>query len=180
MIKVVNLPAGQSTFVLDNVFMGQMPCKLIMGFVTNDAYSGTITTNPLKFSNNDLTFLCVHLNGETFPKQPYEPDYRDASKKYEREYFDFLLNIGAIKSNAQPAISYDRYKTGYNLYAFNFNSDFENPNENEYINIPKEGFLNIEVKFRANLVNALKLICYAQFDNVIEIDENRNVTVDYS
>ena len=180
LIKVLNLPAGQSTFVLDNVFMGQMPSKLIMGLVTNNAYSGALLLNPLKFAHNDLSFLCVHMNGESFPKNPYEPDYRDATLKYEREYFDFLMNIGATKSNMQPNIDYENYRKGFCFYAFNFNSDFEHASENDYINIPKEGFLNIEVKFQANLAEALKMICYAQFDNVIEIDEMRNVTVDYS
>lgn len=180
LIKVVNLPANQSTFVLDNIFTGQMPCKMILGFVTNDAYAGSVLTNPLKFANEDLIFLCVHMNGESYPKSPFEPDYRNNTKKYEREYFDFLMNIGATKSISQPAISYDNYRSGHCLYAFNFNSDFENPSESDYINIPKEGFLNVEVKFRNNLNNALKLIVYAQFDNVIEIDQNRNVTVDYS
>ena len=179
-VKVVNLPANQSSFVLDNVIMGQMPCKIVFGFVSDTQFSGTNRTNPMMFSNHDLTFLCVHINGESFPKSPYQPDYRNDSKQYEREYFDFLMNIGATKSIAQPPIDYINYAKGFCLYAFNFNSDFENPNESDYINIPKEGFLNIEVKFRANLANALKLIFYAQFDNVIEIDENRNVTVDYS
>ena len=179
-IKVINLPAAQSTFVLDNIFMGMLPSKLIIGFVTNDEFSGSYTTNPLKFANHDLTYLAVHINGEMFPKTPYTPDYRAASAMYEREYHDFLMNLGTVKSHSQPPVDYINYSKGLCLYAFNFNSDFDNPSENEYINIPKDGFLNIEVKFRGNLQNALKAICYAQFDNVIEIDENRNVTVDYS
>ena len=179
-IKVINLPAAQSTFVLDNVFMGQIPCRLIIGFVTNDEFSGSYTTNPLRFANHDLTYLAVHINGEMFPKTPYTPDYRAASANYTREYHDFLMNLGATKYSSQPPIDYDNYAKGLCLYAFNFNSDFDTPNESEYINPPKDGFLNIEVKFRANLAAALKAICYAQFDNVIEVDEMRNVTVDYS
>ena len=179
-IKVINLPAAQSTFVLDNVYMGQMPCRLIIGFVTNNEFSGSYTTNPLKFGHHDLTYLAVHINGEMFPKTPYTPDYRAASENYTREYHDFLMNLGATKYPNQPPIDYVNYRKGLCLYAFNFNSDFDTPNESEYINPPKDGFLNIEVKFRANLAAALKAICYAQFDNLIEIDENRNVTVDYS
>ena len=179
-IKVINLPSGQSTFVLDNVFMGQMPCKMIIGLVTNDAFSGTFKTNPFKFNHCSLTYLCVHMNGEAFPKTSYEPDFESTSQRFEREYYDFMMNIGGTKSIIQPAITLETYAKGYCLYTFNFNSDFENPSVNDYINIPKEGFMNIEMKFKNNLASALKLICYAQFDNVIEIDENRNVTVDYS
>ncbi len=179
-IKVINLPANQSTFMLDNVITGQLPCKLIIGLVTNNAFSGSYTTNPLKFGNESVMFLCAHINGEQYPRTPYTPDYTTGSEKYEREYHDLFMNLGANKTISQPAIDLNGYSKGCCLYAFNFNSDFENANENEYINIPKDGYLNIEIRFRANILNALKLICYALFDNTIEIDENRNVTIDYA
>ena len=179
-MKIVNLPANQSTFILDNVITGQLPCKLIIGLVSNDAFSGTFTTNPLKFANENVNFLCVHINGEIYPKTPYTPDYTVGSEKYEREYHDLFMNLGANKTISQPAIELSNFPKGFCLYAFNFNSDFENANENEYINIPKDGYLNIEIRFGANIQNALKLICYALFDNTIEIDENRNVTIDYA
>ena len=66
------------------------------------------------------------------------------------------------------------------LFCFNFNSDFQNTLGNDFICLAKEGFLNIEIKFRDDLANPLKLVCYAEFDNIIEIDEARNVTVDFS
>ena len=93
---------------------------------------------------------------------------------YHREYHDLFINLGTV-----PAIDYDSYSKTCCLYAFNFNSDFERPSEEDYINLPKQGNLNIEIKFGSNLTNALKLICYAQFDNRIEIDHARNVSIDY-
>ena len=41
-IKVLNLPANQSAFTLDNIYMNQMPCKLILGLVSNNALRGVI------------------------------------------------------------------------------------------------------------------------------------------
>ncbi len=161
LVKILNLPAAQSTFMLDNIFMGQMPSKVIIGFVTNDAFSGSYLLNPFEFENHDLTFLCLHMNGETYPKSPYEPDFRNDLQQYTREYYDLFLNLGSNKNLIQPPISYVNYPKGQCLFAFNFNSDFEHPNENEYINIPKEGFLNIECKFRNNLARCFEndLLC---------------------
>src|SRR5260370_19766559 len=177
-VRVFNLPANQSTYVLDNVVMGQQPCKVIVGIVSNNAYSGSFLLNPLAFKNYNLNYLSFNINGECYPKTPYQPDY--ANNNYEREYFDFFLNLGYTRSTNTPAIHYNSYKSGYCLYAYNFTSDFDNANENDYINIPKEGYMNIELKFTANIAEALKVIFYAQFDNVIEIDQHRNVTVDYT
>lgn len=179
-VKVLNMPSGQSTFMLDNVFIGQMPSKIVFGLVTNNAFSGSYLLNPFAFKNFGLNYICAHQNGETVPKNPYEPDFRGNFMNYEREYYDFFLNIGADKTSIQPAIDYLNYSKGQCLYCFNFNSDLESINSDEYINIPKSGFLNIELKFRSNLTEALKAICFAQFDNTIEIDENRNVFIDYS
>ena len=174
-IKVLNLPAGQSTFYLDNVFLGQLPCFMVLGIVSNDAFSGKYTTNPFAFKSHKLNFLCVNINGESWPKSPYEPDYRDGFLNYQREYMEFFENLGGT----MPAIDYKFYKNAACLYAFNFNPDYEMPAEEDYINLPKNGFLNIELKFESNLTAALKLICYATFDNSIQIDESRNVIIDY-
>lgn len=179
-VKILNLPSGQSAFGLDNIFIGQQPSKIILGIVSNDAYSGSYTLNPFAFKNYNLNFICIHLNGESFPKTPYSPDFRTGFNNYEREYYDFLMNIGANRTTYQPAIDYDNYSKGICLYCFNFDSDFETSNNEDYINVPRNGFLNVELKFRENITQALKVICYAVFDNVIEIDENRNVSVDYS
>ena len=176
-VKELNLPAGQKTFVLDNVFMGQMPERLIIGIVTHAAASGDYKKDPFAFENNSLVYIQIHRNGESFPVTAYEPDY--ANNKYEREYYDFFLNQGATQTESAPNIQFADFKKIFCLYNFNFNADFDNPKENEYINVLSNGFINIELKFAANLVAALKCIVYAKFNNVIEIDSNRNVTVDY-
>ena len=177
-VRILNLPANQSSFVIDNIVMGQQPCKVIVGLVSNNAYTGSYVLNPLAFKHHNLNYLCFNINGESYPKVPYQPDF--ANNNYEREYFELFSNLGATRSPRAPAIHYNSFKDGYALYCYNFNHDFDFANENEYINIPKEGFMNLELKFTANIAEALKVIFYAQFDNVIEIDQHRNVTVDYT
>ena len=72
------------------------------------------------------------------------------------------------------------YKNGYNLYAFNFNADQNIGIIEDYINIPKDGFMRLELHFKQNLNTPLKVICYGVFDNTIEIDNNRDVIKDYN
>jgi len=177
-VRVLNLPANQSSFVIDNIVMGQQPCKVIVGIVSNNSYTGNFVLNPLAFKHYNLNYLCFNINGESYPKIPYQPDF--ANNNYEREYFELFSNLGATRVTKPPAIHYNSFKDGYCLYVYNFNHDFDFANENEYINIPKEGFMNLELKFTGNIAEALKVIFYAQFDNVIEIDQFRNVTVDYT
>jgi hypothetical protein len=175
-IKIFNLPANQSSFVLDNIYLGQMPNLLIVGFVDHKAINGDYHLNPFAFKNFNLNYLSVHINSESFPIKPYTPDY--TNDNYEREYFELFHQLGYTNSIGIMGVTYKLFKECVNLYSFNFNADFSVGNEH-YINIAKEGSLRVEVKFNKNLADAIKMICYSKFDNTIEIDSNRNVTIDY-
>ena len=176
-IKVINLPSGQSSFSLDNVITGQLPNKIILGMVSNDAYVGSNTTNSLRFQPFDINYLALNVNGKINPRIPYQPDFRNNKFCYQREYYDFLMNSGQMDSDFTLPADYANYRSGMCLFAFNLNSElhrYKNSND-----IPNNGFISIDVKFRSNLSNAIKMIVYSQFDNIIEIDEHRNVTIDY-
>lgn len=177
LLKVVNLNTGQNVFFIDNVHNAQLPSKLIVGVTTNAAFAGDKLKNPFKFNHHNLNYLVVNVNNENFPKIPYQPDYD--TDNYQREYYDFFLNIGATKGFEQPAISYQNYKECQALYAFNLNADFETLDASDWISVPKTGFLNLELRFKTSLTEALKLICYFVFDNLIEIDSQRNVLINY-
>jgi hypothetical protein len=44
----------------------------------------------------------------------------------------------------------------------------------------KQGNLRVEIHFAEALTATINVIMYAEFDNVIEIDRNRQVLFDYS
>jgi hypothetical protein len=182
-IIVRNLAQNQNTFNIDNIITGQLPCKMILGLVSDAAFSGSYILNPFAFKNNGLNYLTLNVNGEFHPKLPFQPSY--VNNRFEREYYEFFSNLSKTKLFRDSApkslipIDFYHFKEAACLYAFNFNADFESPFDEEYINLPKDGFINIQLKFGAVLPAVLKLICYVQFDNTIEIDENRNVTIDW-
>jgi hypothetical protein len=176
-VKVINLASGQSVYIIDNVFMSQIPCTFIIGLVQYLAQSGDLKKNALSFNHRNLNYIALHINGDIYPTKAYEPD--NDKNKYEREYFEFFNNMGSTLSSNCASVTFEQFKSQVCLYVFNFNSDFDNPNINEYINLAKEGFLNIEIHFSNSLTEPLKLVCYAVFDNLIEIDAARNVTTDY-
>jgi hypothetical protein len=44
----------------------------------------------------------------------------------------------------------------------------------------KQGNLRVEIHFAEALAGTINVVLYAEFDNVIEIDRNRQVLFDYS
>jgi len=69
------------------------------------------------------------------------------------------------------------YPGGYTLYAFDLIPDLA---EHDHFNLSREGSLRMDIKFANTLVATINVIAYAEFENVIEIDRNRNVLFDYS
>ena len=73
-------------------------------------------------------------------------------------------------------ISRDDYKDGYALYAFDLTADL---GEDDHFNLVKHGNVRLALKFADTLVT-VTIIAFAEFDNVIEMDHDRNVLVDLS
>ena len=177
LIKIINLNVQQNAFHIDNIYNGIMPTRLILGLTTVSAYSGHPHKNPFKFNHHNLSSLNLNFINEMIPKIPYTPDYDN--NNYQREFYDFFLNIGAINNTEQVAVDYKHFKEHHCLYAFNFRPDFDTSHDTDWISEPLTGFLNIDMKFKSSLSSALKLICYMQFDSYFEIDQARNVYINY-
>ena len=62
------------------------------------------------------------------------------------------------------------------MYAFDLSSDLA---EERHFNLAKQGTVRVELKFGAALPNTVTVVAYAEFENVIEIDRNRNVIYDF-
>ena len=177
-VKVNNLPANQQSFMEENIFRGQLPSKIIFGLVRDTAYNGNYIQNPFAFKNFGCNYKAVIINAQSIPLTPYEPNFTANVDNYEREYSDFFEHLGCRSANIYPPIDYEYYGWEFCLTSFNLNSDAHNSPVGHHISLPKTGFLSIQLKFAATLTQALKLIVYGVFDNVIEIDSNRNVSVD--
>ena len=52
--------------------------------------------------------------------------------------------------------------------------------EDDHFNLMKQGGLRLVLKFANPLAAAVTVVAYAEFENVIEIDRNRNVIYDFT
>ena len=73
-------------------------------------------------------------------------------------------------------ITREYYPRGYALYAFDLSPDLAGEG---HFNLAKQGTVRVELEFEAALPNTVAVVAYAEFENVIEIDRNRNVIYDF-
>ncbi|KAF8791613.1 hypothetical protein HNY73_006454 [Argiope bruennichi] len=65
--KVYSIPQGSMSMVQDNIFVGQMPKRIIIGCVENDAFHGTFQKSPFEFKHFDMNFIGIYVDGPASP-----------------------------------------------------------------------------------------------------------------
>nr|XP_048695603.1 uncharacterized protein F54H12.2-like [Caretta caretta] len=136
-MKVFSIPAGSRVSNQENLFLGQLPKMLVLGFV--DAFSGSYAKNPFHFKHYDINFVALCVDGEQIPTKPLQPDFE--AGRCVREYM--------------------------------------NPECADHYSLIKTGNLRAEIRFGKALTITVNMIVYGVFDNVIEINQRRNVLFDY-
>lgn len=177
-VKVLTIPAGVQRKSLDNVFLGQLPKRCIIGFVSNKGFNGDYASNPFNFHHHKINYFSLYIDGQQIPSKPLQPDFtKDGT--YVLPYHTLFSGTGIHFLNEGNVISRADYPQGYCLTAFDLTPDLS-ANVNTHWNLIKNGSLRLEVAFEEALTATVNCLVYAEFDNVIEIDRHRNVVVDFS
>jgi hypothetical protein len=83
-VKVDTVPRGNMNYVQDNMCLGQLPKRLVIGCVDSDALNGTITKNTFDFKHYKINFVALNVDGRQIPAKPLQPDFENAG--YIRSY----------------------------------------------------------------------------------------------
>jgi hypothetical protein len=67
------VPTGNMNYVQDNMFLGQMPKRLVIGYVDSNALNGIITKNLFNFKHY---ILALNVDGKQIPSIKHESGSR--------------------------------------------------------------------------------------------------------
>jgi len=159
------------------VYLGQLPKRIVLGLVSNNAFNGSFKHNPFNFAHYNVNLLALYVDGQQVPAKALQPDFTNP-QLYISCYNTLFSGCGIHNRNQGNGISRAMYPNGYCLYAFDLTSDLAAASP--HWNPVRIGSLRIEIKFGTALSEAINCIVFGEFSNVIEIDKYRNVTVDYN
>lgn len=175
-VQTVTVPMGLRDKSIHNLHIGQIPKRIVIGLVANQAHCGSYTHNPFNYQHFNLNYLSLYVDAQAFPAQPLTPDF--ANNNYVEAYNTLFAGTGLHFKDEGNNITYSEYGKGFTLYAFDISPDLS-AHESHW-NLQKQGVVRLELRFGAALPTAVNCIVYSEFNNLIEIDKNRSVLVDYS
>lgn len=173
--KSFSIPTGNLTFTQDNVFQGQLPQRLIVGMVDNDAFNGSVKKNPFNFQNYGLNFISCYVDGKSVPFKALTPNFE--SGLYISSYFTLFQATGRGSEDSGNDISREDYPNGYTLFGFDLTPD---SCPGDHFNIVRNSNLRLEMHFDKPLQNTINVILFTETNNVIEVDKSRMVLFDFS
>jgi hypothetical protein len=175
-VKTVTIPSGVQNKTIDGIYTGQLPKRCILGFVSNKAFNGTYNLNPYNFQHFNLSFLSLYVDSVQIPSKPFTPNF--GQSQFIREYNSLYHGSGIFYKDIGNDITREEYPRGYFLTCFDLTPDLSC--HESHWTLQKNGSLRIELRFAQALTETVTVIVFSEFDNLIEIDNNRNIILDYS
>jgi hypothetical protein len=171
-MKSMNLPYGSSVGHLSGIHTGILPSRVVVAFLETPSFDGVFEKNPFNFQNFGINFLRLKCGARVAPyTNGIRLDY--AKNAYLQGYNTLFQGL-----NGAPCdISYEEYKSGHAIYVFDLSPDTCHGN---HFNLLREGSLDLEILLDKALINtAVTAVFYLEFDNVVELDKQKQISLDY-
>jgi hypothetical protein len=174
--KSYSIGAEMRDSVHEGLITGQIPSRIVIGLVRNDAFNGTFDRNPFNFRNFNLSSIKIYVDGQTNSNiKTIECDFGNHQSL--AGYLSLFSGSGKYRRDEGLDIDRQEYENGYTLFAYDLSPDLS---EEGYFNLAKEGSIRVELKFSQRLPTTVNVIAYADFESIIEINREKQVLIDYA
>ncbi|XP_046358378.2 uncharacterized protein F54H12.2-like [Haliotis rufescens] len=145
---------------------------MVLGLVDNSAYVGSKEKNPYNFKHNHVTMMKLKVNGQEVHCTEMKSDFSNNSAHLKQVYMNLFRNTGQLWRPETCELTPKAFTQGYTLWVVDLTPDL---GADEGINYPRHtGKLGLEIQFGQALEDPVTLICYEEYENVLEIDRFRN------
>ena len=174
-IKVFTKSAGVRDISITNqLSTPDIPTRIVVGMVSNAAFSGSKELNPFEFQHYNINYADVQVNAKSILTRPLILNM--ANRQYLDAYNAMMVTLGLLGRDDGYNISRNQFDGGYFLLAFDLTPTLCN---GAYADPTQTGKVDIELKFAQELPETISVIVYCQYSNKIIINKGRKVTTDF-
>ena len=168
-VKAFTCAAGQRNVEIRNQLSApDLPTRIIIGMVSNKAYSGQNALNPFKFHHYNLSTANIMVDSKSVFAKPISMNMTNGN--YLQGYWNLMLAMGYIGRDDGCDISRYEYDDGYFLIAADLTSTVC---DGTYDDPVQTGNLDVELTFSIALPETITVLIYAEYENVITINAMR-------
>ena len=173
-MKTFTVVKGLSKTIINNLTNGTIPSRIVFGLVLSKAYEGDYELNPFNFQHFDASKVTLIVDGKEVDKS-FDLDY--ANNKFTRAYHGLFTAIEGAAGDCGNDISKKDYKGGNCLYAYDLSADMCS---SDHFNLVKIGNTRLELDFSKAVPDNITVVVYLEYENIIEINKNRQILFDYT
>jgi hypothetical protein len=173
-VRPFSIPVGTTSYALENVTTGQIPKRLIFGFVRSSALDGEYIRSPFNFQHLNLQRAAIFIHGVSYPTIPYAPVYGGNQPTWAREYDGLFTTLGIGHGNRGIEISREDYPYGNCMYAIDLTSNLSSADDST-LKLKKPGSPRLEFQLGDATTYPITCLVFTVSDHYMKIDGYRQV-----
>lgn len=177
-VRFQSIPQGQLDAMMENVISGQLPRRIFVCLVDTTTFNGSYAKDVYTFNHFDMTYLAAYINSAQVSKA-YTPNFDE--DLYVREYMQLFNALNQNRTDTFASIDMYTFGHGKTIFAFDFAPDLSNgPGSSGHVNCIQKGTLRLHFRFKNRLAEPVNVLIFCEFDNIIEIDDNRKAITGFN
>jgi hypothetical protein len=171
-VKFFSIPQSNQSFIEENMFLGSIPSRVVICFVSNKAFNGDYTMNPLVFKNFGINYLSLCINNVPVPIRGMTLDF--PNNQCLLPYYLMFSTLGMSGSDQGLSFAREDYAKHLTIFAFDIN---QTAVAESMMHLEKTGSVRLEVRFATGLTEAVTCLVYSEHQSVLEIDKFRQIQI---
>ena len=167
-IKTVAVPQGLMETSVDSLFSNnEIPPRILIAQVDNDAYVGSYAKSPFNFKHNNLVQASVTYSGQTYS---HSTDFVNKNKM--GPYLELYKMMSHYPCDHSNGITKEQWEGGTTLIPFDLCPD--QSYSGNFISRRKVGNISLSLRWSVPLPTNINLLIIALYDNSYYMGVNRD------
>ena len=174
-VKTIHVPAGISSCTTDGIIVGKIPQYLVIALNKSSALAGKLNEDAFRFDHYNLKNESVHWSADSLEQRSLAMNFSTTTNIASDSYLIALNSFNKAMPNEMitNGITRESYKSGQTFLAFELLPRVDNT-----LSVNRRGTCKISLDFREPLAESITVIIYMLYQSVLEIDRDRQVTVE--